>query len=239
MADLLEMFEPGNNRQDDDQPSVYFTDAARNTLQEILAAREGVGALRLSVQNPGQGSPQYGMALEDTPAPQAGDTVFEADGIVVLVDERSLPELNGVTVDFVDDPLRPGFKIDPPGSRPHQHASQAPAPTPRPNLDLSHPLVAAVHSVIEGQINPGIASHGGRATLIDVQDDVVYVELGGGCVGCSMASVTLKQGVETLIKQAVPQVRQVIDVTDHAGGSNPYYTSAKGGASPFAQASKG
>jgi Fe/S biogenesis protein NfuA len=72
-----------------------------------------------------------------------------------------------------------------------------------------------------------------------VQDDTVYVELGGGCQGCAMASVTLKQGVEQLIRQAVPSIRQVIDTTDHAGGSNPYFTAAKGGASSPFQSSKG
>jgi Fe-S cluster biogenesis protein NfuA len=98
-----------------------------------------------------------------------------------------------------------------------------------------------VQAVIDQQVNPSIASHGGRATLIDVKDDIVYVELGGGCQGCSMASVTLKQGVEGLIKQAVPRIREIVDTTDHAGGTNPYYTAAKGGGgqSPFAQASKG
>jgi Fe-S cluster biogenesis protein NfuA len=114
----------------------------------------------------------------------------------------------------------------------------APA-APRPDLDLSDPKVATIYSVIEQQINPSIAAHGGRATLIDIQDDRVFVELGGGCQGCSMASVTLKQGVERLIKQAVPSVREVVDTTDHAGGTNPYFSAAKGGAgSPFAS-SKG
>jgi Fe/S biogenesis protein NfuA len=93
--------------------------------------------------------------------------------------------------------------------------------------------------VIDEQVNPGIASHGGRATLIDVKDMVVYVELGGGCQGCAMASVTLKQGVERMIKHAVPEIREVIDTTDHAGGTNPYFESAKGGASPFHEAAKG
>ncbi len=218
-------------------PVVNLTEAAHGKLQEVLSARPGA-ALRISVQNPGAGRPSYGMAIEESGQSQPGDTVFDLGGIRVLVDRQSMPEVNGATVDFVDDPLRPGFRVDPPGPSQPQH-QHAPAPAARPNLDMSHPLVAAVQSVIERQINPGIASHGGRATLVDVKEDTVFVELGGGCVGCSMASVTLKQGVEQMIKQAVPQVREVIDVTDHAQGNNPYFTSSKNAQSPFAQASKG
>jgi Fe/S biogenesis protein NfuA len=127
--------------------------------------------------------------------------------------------------------------VEPPGYvSPHAAAPAA----PRPDLNLSDPTVAAIHHVLEHQVNPGIASHGGHARLIDVREAVAYVELGGGCQGCSMASVTLRQGVERMILEAVPTIRQVVDVTDHAGGSNPYFTTAKGGAeSPYHQAAKG
>jgi Fe-S cluster biogenesis protein NfuA len=77
--------------------------------------------------------------------------------------------------------------------------------------------------------------HGGYITLLDVKDDVAYVALGGGCQGCGMANVTLKQGIEALIREAVPEIHQVVDTTDHAGGTNPYYQPSKGGGqSPFA-----
>ena len=95
-----------------------------------------------------------------------------------------------------------------------------------------------VQWVIEQHVNPGIASHGGRAELVGVKDDIVYVALGGGCQGCSMASVTLKQGIEQILRQAIPRIKAVVDATDHAHGSNPFYTSEKGGESPFHQAAK-
>jgi Fe/S biogenesis protein NfuA len=218
-----------------DQPVVNFTDAARDKVVELMQSKGYLesGALRISVKNPGFGAPDYGMALEESGAPGPDDTVIQALGFRVLVNAASLPQVNGATVDFFDQLLQRGFKVEPP-------PMPAPAPLgPRPDLDLSNPTVATIQAVIEGQVNPGIASHGGRATLIDVKDDVVYVELGGGCQGCSMASVTLKQGVEQMIKQAVPQIRQVVDTTDHAGGSNPYFSGGKGGAaSPF-QSGKG
>jgi Fe/S biogenesis protein NfuA len=92
--------------------------------------------------------------------------------------------------------------------------------------------------VIEHHVNPSIASHGGHAQLVGVKDDVVFVALGGGCQGCSMASVTLKQGIEQILKQAIPRIRAVVDATDHAHGSNPFYTADKGGESPFHQSAK-
>jgi len=216
-------------------PVVHFTAAAE---QQVLALFERTGAperaaLRISAQTPPFGPPSYGMALEEAGEPGPDDVLLTQGGIRVLVDAASLAEVDGATVDFVDDLLRPGFSIHPPGR------AGSPPPPPRSDLDLSDPLTAAVQAVIEQHINPGIAGHGGRASLVAVKDAVAYVELGGGCQGCAMAAVTLKQGVEQMIRAAVPQIREVVDVTDHAGGDNPYFTSAKGGESPFYQAAKG
>jgi Fe-S cluster biogenesis protein NfuA len=99
---------------------------------------------------------------------------------------------------------------------------------PKPGLDT--PDGKAILQVLDERINPSIASHGGHISLIDVKDDRVYVRLEGGCQGCGMADVTLKQGVEVEIKNVVPSIIAVLDVTDHAGGSNPYYSPGKGGA---------
>ena len=212
---------------------ITFTPAAHAQMLEVLNSR-GIteqGAVRLTVQNPGAGDPTYGMALEEVLDPQTCDTVVDVGGFRVVVDDASLPEVTGATVDFVDDPLRPGFRVDPPRPEPI-------VPAARPSLDLSDPVVQRIATVIDQQVNPSIAAHGGRATLIDVKDDTAYVELGGRCQGCSMASVTLKQGVEQLICSVAPQIKRVLDVTDHAGGSNPYYAGSKGGASPFVQAAK-
>ena len=101
---------------------------------------------------------------------------------------------------------------------------------PKPGLDT--PVGKAVARTLDEQINPSVASHGGHIALVDVIDDTVYIRLEGGCQGCGMADVTLKQGVETEIKRAVPEIREILDVTDHGGGSNPYYQPGKGGASP-------
>ena len=97
---------------------------------------------------------------------------------------------------------------------------------------LNTPEAQAILKVLDESINPSVASHGGHISLVDVQDDTVYIRLEGGCQGCGMADVTLKQGIEVEIKRVVPQITTVLDTTDHAGGSNPYYEPGKGGVSP-------
>ena len=103
--------------------------------------------------------------------------------------------------------------------------------TPKPGLETPDGL--AIRAILDDSVNPAVAAHGGHIALVDVQDDTVYIRLEGGCQGCGMADVTLKQGIETEIRRAVPSIVNVLDVTDHAGGSNPYYQPGKGGAAPF------
>ena len=85
------------------------------------------------------------------------------------------------------------------------------------------PLADRVKQVIDMQVNPAIASHGGSVTLVEVRDDVVYLEMMGGCQGCGMAAVTLAQGIRRIIMESVPEVRDIVDVTNHDAGDNPYY----------------
>ena len=103
---------------------------------------------------------------------------------------------------------------------------------PKPGLETA--IGKAVREVLDRRINPAVAAHGGHIALVDVQDDTVYIRLEGGCQGCGMADVTLKQGVVTEIQAVAPTIKSVLDVTDHAGGTNPYYQPGKGGASPMA-----
>ena len=80
-----------------------------------------------------------------------------------------------------------------------------------------------VQYLIDAQINPGVAEHGGSVQVVDVRDDSVYLRLHGGCQGCGAADFTLKQGIETIVKRAVPEIQQIIDLTNHSAGLNPYY----------------
>ena len=96
-----------------------------------------------------------------------------------------------------------------------------------PPPDLSGDVAQRVIQVLDAQVNPSIAAHGGRADLVAVEDGAAYLRLSGGCAGCGMAAVTLSQGIEVAIKESVPEIVRIIDVTDHASGTNPYYEAAK------------
>jgi Fe-S cluster biogenesis protein NfuA len=88
-------------------------------------------------------------------------------------------------------------------------------------------LYERVNDLFEQQVNPMVARHGGRVELIDVQDAIVLLRMGGGCQGCGMASVTLRQGIEGVLTEHIPEVKGIVDITDHASGDNPYFASAK------------
>ena len=92
---------------------------------------------------------------------------------------------------------------------------------------MSTELKTKVQDLIDSSINPAIAAHGGWVDLLDVKDSVVYLQMGGGCQGCGAADITLKAGIERLIKEEIPEISEVLDTTDHAAGSNPYYTAGK------------
>ncbi len=193
------------------------TESAKKKILGLLEAegQKGLG-LRVAVTGGGPGSFQYQLGFEGEEDKGAEDSVIDAGGFKVFVDPESVAKLKGATIDYVEGITESGFKID------------------NPNAGWTDPKAAAVQQVLDTQVNPGVAMHGGHVTLLDVKDDIAYIALGGGCQGCGMADVTLKQGIEVMIKEAVPEIRQIIDTTDHAGGSNPYYQPSKGGGhSPF------
>ena len=130
--------------------------------------------------------------------------------------------LSGATVDWEGDSLQGGLKL----VNPNRPEPSSPAMGDM-ELDLSGPLAQRVYEVVEQQVNPAIASHGGRAELVSVEEPIAYVRLHGGCQGCGMAAVTLHQGIEVAIRDNVPEIEQVVDVTDHASGDNPYFEAAK------------
>jgi Fe/S biogenesis protein NfuA len=114
-------------------------------------------------------------------------------------------------VDWVETLQGSGFKVENPNIKPIG------ATTPE------GPLADRVKHVIEYQINPSIAGHGGAVTLVDVRDSVVYLEMQGGCQGCGMAAVTLAQGIRRILMESLSEIRDIVDVTNHDAGSNPYY----------------
>ena len=162
----------------------------------------------------------YNMSLKPAAQAGAGDLVQTEGDLQIVVPAADLDKLDGATIDWSDDLMRGGLLVRNP-NRP------SPAVGTRPPADLTGPVPQRVMRVLEEQINPAIASHGGYAELVAVEDSIAYLRMGGGCQGCGMAAVTLSQGIEVAILDMVPEITEVIDVTDHASGMNPYYEAAK------------
>ena len=196
---------------------VTISPAARGKILELMKneGREGL-ALRMAVAGRGPGGFQYKLAFAPESERAASDPMFDAGGFNVVVETASVESLRGASIDYVDSAHGSGFKID------------------NPNPLSADATAQAVQKVLDDEINPAVASHGGHVALLEVKGDVAYIQLGGGCQGCGMVDVTLKQGIEVRIREAVPAIREIVDSTDHAGGKNPYYQPSKGGQSPYA-----
>jgi Fe/S biogenesis protein NfuA len=190
---------------------ITFTDQAKERVLAFMEMEEGDLAVRIEVLDSSPLAPRYDLALIESKEAEADDRRMDAGGFALLVDAASVELLEGATVDWVETLQGSGFKVENPNIRPIGET------TPE------GPLVERVRHVITHQINPSIAGHGGAVTLVDVRDDVVYLEMQGGCQGCGMAAVTLAQGIRRILMETMPEIRDIVDVTNHDAGVNPYY----------------
>ncbi len=187
---------------------LQFTDTAREMVEQFAATMEEP-TLRIAVHG-SPFAPQYEFALVEE-GPKDEDRVVDMDGFRILVDEASAGKIEGSTVDWVSGEAGTGFEVKNPNVRKLGEAE--------PTGDFAD----QVKHVLDTKVNPGVASHGGHIDLVDVDGTDVYIELGGGCQGCGMARVTLKQGVERMLRESIPNIGEIHDVTDHAAGADPYY----------------
>jgi Fe/S biogenesis protein NfuA len=210
-------------------PILTVTDKAKRHVLKIREGEDDAAHLALWIEIVGARGGEYAYDLYFDVADKAGpdDAVVHSDDLDVVIPAASVENMTGATLDMTRDLLNPGMVITNPNRPPVQAGPGSPQiAAPQPG-DLSGTVEERVRQVLELFINPSIASHGGTAELIAVEEDVAYVRLGGGCVGCGMAAVTLSQGITVAIKDAVPEIASVIDATDHASGTNPYYEAAK------------
>ena len=187
---------------------IEITDAAQNVIKDLMQDESKSGmSLRIQIMGRGPGGFQYsvGFVPEENQTPEDEKVQFE--GFNVLIDPGTVPDITGSTLDYKEDEHQRGFLIE------------------NPNPVWKDSTAQAVQDLLDTKINPGLASHGGFVALLDYKDDTAFIAFGGGCQGCGQVDVTLKDGVEVSIREALPQVKQVIDTTNHASGQNPYYGS--------------
>ena len=186
------------------------TKTAQEKIQGVIEAEDvEVEGLRIGIEGRSATAFQYSLGLATET--EEDDIVIEMGTFKVLVDAKSAADLKGAVIDYVEDLNSSGFKIENPNT---------------PAWD--NPKAQKIQELIDERINPGVAAHGGQIELLNVEDEVIYIHMGGGCQGCGMANVTLKHGIEATIQEVFPEIKQVIDTTDHASGTNPYYSAGKG-----------
>jgi len=197
--------------------TISITDDARARVLEVRGREHDPQGLTLWVEVVGTAANAYtyDMAFLRRDEIDPTDLVTEAGEIAIVVPQTSAAYLDGATI-ALDGQLGGGLVIDNPN-------------TPSPDIPgLEHAVLEGtveqrVRQVVDLYVNPAIAAHRGSCEVVGVESDAVLVRLGGGCTGCGMAAVTLRQGIEAAIRSSVPEIARVVDVTDHTSGTNPYY----------------
>jgi Fe/S biogenesis protein NfuA len=194
---------------------MIVTEAARKVILDMRKIETDPASLALKVEVVGATGTEftYDLTFEAMDALDDDDALFDAGTLPVLVPAASIPDLDGATLDHVEptgliirNPNRPRPKV-----------------LTHEELDLVGTVEEKITLLLGVEINPSLAMHGGYAELQRVEGDTAYVIMGGGCQGCGLAALTLTEGIKAQIENRIPEIREVVDVTDHAAGDNPFY----------------
>lgn len=192
--------------------NVTITDSAQDYLRELLEKQniEGMG-IRMFVANPGTPKAETCIAYAKPDEVDESDVVMELNGFNAYFEERSIPYLDEAKVDYAADKMGGQLTIRAPNSK-------------MPKVNDDSPLEDKVNYVLYNDVNPGLASHGGNVSLVEIsEDNYAVLQFGGGCQGCSAVDMTLKQGVEKTLMEKLPEIAGVRDMTDHSDRSEAYY----------------
>lgn len=191
--------------------SIEFSDVARGKLLEVIEGYpEPVSGLRLKIIGRTSHGFEHVLTIVEQGYEPEGDAQVEYPDFRLYVDGERIEDLRGTRIHYeFKGPNVSGLEFD------------------NPNPVWRDPIALQIQRIFDEQINPQIAAHGGYVQLLDVQGSRAFIEMGGGCQGCGMANVTLKQGVEVAVKEQLPEIEELVDITDHASGDNPYYKPSK------------
>ncbi|HVC15611.1 MAG TPA: NifU family protein [Acidimicrobiales bacterium] len=202
---------------------VTLTPDAHRVVREALSQEPDPDGLALWLEIRGVQQGQFVYDLFFQSVSDAGDdhSIADVDGLTVVVPTSSVDRLRGARLEWNDEGGGGLVLVNPNAPAPEELG----VPAEVLAAGLGGPLGSRVSTVLEEAVNPSIASHGGRADLVamDESGGVAYLRLSGGCQGCAMSRMTLTQGIEAALREEVPELTRVVDVTDHAGGADPYY----------------
>ncbi|WP_444922398.1 Fe-S biogenesis protein NfuA [Microbulbifer sp. CnH-101-G] len=192
--------------------NVTITESAQEYLKELLAKQDCEGiAIRMFVSNPGTPSAETCIAYCRPGEEEPEDVMMEMNGLKAYFEGRSVPYLDDARVDYSSDKMGGQLTIRAPNSR-------------MPKITDDSPIEDRINYVLFNEVNPSLAAHGGQVSLVEVTEDkFAILKFGGGCQGCGMVDMTLKEGVEKTLKEKIPELAGVKDITDHTDKSQAYY----------------
>ena len=202
-----------------EQLVLRLTDEALVTVTGIRDAEDDPDTLALRVEVTGVRGTDftYDLAFEPVTDAAPEDSVAVQEGLTIWIPAGSVDRLTGATLDVPTREGQGGLVLRNP-NRPDPLGMDA------DEIELTGTIEEKVNTLLEAHINPALASHGGFAELVKVEDTVVSISMGGGCQGCAVSAMTLRDGIEKAIREQIPEVTEVIDTTDHGAGDNPFYT---------------
>lgn len=201
------------------KPVVLVTDAARAKVLELLAEEDDGTPRGLRIEVTGENGPEYRyeLSLDALDTVEPGDSLVDWLGLSVIVPADSIDRLQGAQLDLPD-----GGDVGMVLRNPNR-----PSPLAGLDVELTGDVPERINTLLEKAINPSLGQHGGFAELRAWEEPRAYILMGGGCQGCAVSAITLRSGIERTLKDLIPEILEVVDVTDHASGTNPYYEPAK------------
>ena len=189
-----------------------ITESAQEYLAELLKKQECEGiAVRVFILDAGTPKAETCISFCRPGEEKEDDEVKQYEGFEAFLELHSIPFLEDAVVDFAKDSMGGQLTIKAPNSR-------------MPKISEDSPIEDRVNYILYNEVNPGLAAHGGHVTLEEIfEENIAVLRFGGGCQGCGMVDVTLKDGVEKALLQQIPQLKEVRDVTDHSITENAYY----------------
>ena len=207
-----------NETQVDDLDIETFevTDAALSKVLEVHSEEDNPESTALRVAITGSNGPEfsYDLSFEDFEEAQTDDHVYRISDLTVIIPKADLENLTGATLDLPSNPMQGGLVIRNP-NRPKMLEGE--------DIELTGTPGEKLQQLLDSHINPSLAAHSGYAEIVKMDGTVAHILMGGGCQGCAMSAATLRQGIEVMIAEAIPEITEVIDVTDHEAGENPFF----------------
>lgn len=199
------------------EPIITVTEQALAKILELRGAEDDPDGLGLRIEVTGTRGADftYDLSFEPLDEKAEDDVVLAQGGLAVVIPADSVDKLLGATLDLPSNPDQGGLVL--------RNPNRPTIPRLGDPIELSGTTEEKVRQLLDQQVNPAIAAHGGFASVVKVEGAAAYITMGGGCQGCAMSAMTLREGIESAILTSIPEITEVVDTTDHSVGENPYY----------------